>query len=287
MLTSHISFLDKEKAVSIWLPKSKTDQRAAGVRRTLACCGKKTCLDLCPWRLACKVLKAARKKGFFGSTPLFLGDKFKAVTKAGFVNAWKDMFGDDVSGHSPRRSGAMYYVRAGLPIQELAFLGRWRSSVVLCYAEEALQEKPMRAGHWFTPEEPKKVAVQHLQQLSHEESGREECTREPNPKEDLAASEDKVKKTGDAAATPIASAFDSPKDLWVITKGRGSKARPAHRVTKACWSLPIKEWSTACGWLFADKSAEASFILKLKPDQAICNTCKNMGLARQVHEVKD
>jgi len=35
----------------------------------------------------------------------------------------------------------MYYVRAGLPIQELAFLGRWKSNVVLQDADEALQDK--------------------------------------------------------------------------------------------------------------------------------------------------
>lgn len=32
-------------------------------------------------------------------------------------------------------------MRAGLPIQELAFLGRRKSNVVLTYAEEALQER--------------------------------------------------------------------------------------------------------------------------------------------------
>ena len=40
------------------------------------------------------------------------------------------------------RSGAMMYVRAGLPLQEMAFLGRWKSNVVLTYAEEALEEVP-------------------------------------------------------------------------------------------------------------------------------------------------
>ena len=44
----------------------------------------------------------------------------------------------------PQKSGAMFYVRAGLPIQELAFLGRWRGNVVLICAKEALQEKPVQ-----------------------------------------------------------------------------------------------------------------------------------------------
>ena len=36
----------------------------------------------------------------------------------------------------------MIYVRAGLPLQEVAFLGRWKSNTVLIYAEEALEEIP-------------------------------------------------------------------------------------------------------------------------------------------------
>ena len=37
------------------------------------------------------------------------------------------------------------YVRVGLPIQDLAFLGRWKSNVVLLYAEEALEELPVNS----------------------------------------------------------------------------------------------------------------------------------------------
>lgn len=61
--------------------------------------------------------------------------------------------GAEVSGHSARRSGAMYYVRAGLPLQELAFLGRWKSNVVLSCAEEALQEKAVRVPRSMEEEE--------------------------------------------------------------------------------------------------------------------------------------
>ena len=36
----------------------------------------------------------------------------------------------------------MMYVREALPLQEVAFLGRWKSNVVLTYAEEALERCP-------------------------------------------------------------------------------------------------------------------------------------------------
>ena len=59
-------------------------------------------------------------------------------------------------------------------------------------------------------------------------------------------------KKADGQATPQAEApslekaFGKPKDLWVVTKGRGWKSRPRHVVTKAAkatWQLPIEEWS--------------------------------------------
>ena len=56
------------------------------------------------------------------------------------TQAWKSTLNGEMSGHSARRSGAMMYVRAGLPLQEVAFLGRWKSNIVLTYAEEALEE---------------------------------------------------------------------------------------------------------------------------------------------------
>ena len=66
----------------------------------------------------------------------------KKLSKAKMVEGWALVTTADIQGHSARRSGAMGYVRLGMPIQELAFLGRWKSSVVLTYAEDALQSEP-------------------------------------------------------------------------------------------------------------------------------------------------
>ena len=40
----------------------------------------------------------------------------------------------------------MAYVRKGMGIRDLAYLGRWKSSVVLTYAEEALETTPANRG---------------------------------------------------------------------------------------------------------------------------------------------
>eukprot|EP00972_Heterocapsa_arctica_P063033 9298949-Heterocapsa_arctica.AAC.1 len=49
------------------------------------------------------------------------------------------------SGHSARRSGAKRYARAGYSLWMIQFLGRWESTVVLDYVEEALAET---TGDW-------------------------------------------------------------------------------------------------------------------------------------------
>ena len=160
----------------------------------------------------------------------------------------------------------MYYVRAGLPIQELAFLGRWKSNVVLQYAEEALQEKAILVPS-FHGSEP-------------------------------GDSEDKMKDLPDpsqvmnmaAPATPALTAMiprpaqnetipgllnslKSPRDLWVVTKGRGWKNRPRHLVTKATWNLAMSCWTTACGWNFAVKSSDFYFVSGSVSDKLKCNKC--------------
>ena len=61
------------------------------------------------------------------------------------MKSWIDHIDQEITGHSARRSGAMYYTRQGLGIQEISVLGRWKSSAVFRYVEEALEEVPMNA----------------------------------------------------------------------------------------------------------------------------------------------
>ena len=41
----------------------------------------------------------------------------------------------------------MFYVRQGMTIQDLAYLGRWKSNAVLRYAEEALETQPVNLNY--------------------------------------------------------------------------------------------------------------------------------------------
>ena len=139
----HIAVSEKEKTISLTIPISKMDQKGMGVRRTLMCCGRSPCGRSCAWGLWWRIANATRVQS--GESFLFSLEEEREIKPNMMVEAWKQLFGRGASGHSARRSGAMMYVRAGLPLQEIAFLGRWKSNVVLTYAEEALEEVPANA----------------------------------------------------------------------------------------------------------------------------------------------
>lgn len=61
------------------------------------------------------------------------------VTKAELVKEWNALFGPGITGHSPRRSAALQYIRRGWAIAQVGYLGRWKSNIILEYAQEALE----------------------------------------------------------------------------------------------------------------------------------------------------
>ena len=120
---SHVSVDEVKKHITLKIPISKMDQSGWGVRRTLGCCGLKRCSWTCAWKVWTEVAFRATSK----SEHVFL-EKYEGVKSTrSMTTAWKSKLGQGVSGHSARRSGAMMYVRAGLPLQEVAFLSchRW------------------------------------------------------------------------------------------------------------------------------------------------------------------
>ena len=113
------------KEVVLYIPSSKTDQRGRGAKRTLKCvCESSGCSRWCAWALAVRCLAEHR-----------VVDPEAWL----FKPSWNKHVNSAISGHSARRSGAMYYTRCGMDVAGVSFLGRWKSSAVLRYIEEALQ----------------------------------------------------------------------------------------------------------------------------------------------------
>ena len=268
MKLQHVELDKAKKQVSIFLPLSKCDQEGLGVKRTLACCNESPCNQLCPCSLAEWVLKRRSNAPQDQEAWLFPSKWNLPASKTGIIDSWRGLFDNqDISGHSGRRSGAMMYVRRGLQIQELAFLGRWRSSVVLSYAQEALQDCAVRV-----PQTPTfKQTEADLKDLHEMKEDMDKIKADLQDARKAWEREDPKHQ-----AHELAQSFSKPGSLWVKTKGRGMKDRPCHLVTRASWTLDVSDWSTACGWFFAQKSKEFSFIPFTPKDKVLCSKCKCM-----------
>ena len=275
--------------------KSKMDQAAKGVRRTLACiCQSGNCTMACPWALALVVLgrrDSARREDHLFAT--VMGSK---ATKDAMTKAWQTLLCEEIKGHSPRRTGAMHYVRMGMAIQDLAYLGRWKSQAVLRYAEEALEDQPV--NETFIQREEMKSMIQRNRKgtsrvIKEDEEGDHE------EKEHLKTKESKKGPEGnpDVPETPpteepgeVAGTNPLVKKqsivLFVKSTGRNGN-RPLHKVAIANWKQPTSSWSTACGWKFAAKSSRFAFVTGEEKGRSFCSKCKEAGEKRDdVKEVE-
>ena len=134
----HLSADREKRTVSLWIPSSKTDQKGNGAKRTLGCCGRDPCETHCPYALA--QLALARHPTGDRRAQLFSNHAGARVGEAQTVKSWAKVLDARMTGHSARRSGAMYYTRKNMSVQDISFLGRWKSSAVFRYIEDAMQE---------------------------------------------------------------------------------------------------------------------------------------------------
>ena len=137
VLVRHLKLDWMEKKVELTIPKSKMDQAGKGVRRTLACCGQAACDRACAWWLAVQALSESDGEE---NSPLFPTAVGRPCSRLQLVASWQKEIDEDMTGHSGRRSGAMMYARCGLQLFDVAFLGRWKSSAVMRYIEEAMEQ---------------------------------------------------------------------------------------------------------------------------------------------------
>ena len=86
----------------------------------------------------------------------------------------------------------------------------------------------------------------------------------------------KVEQAPPEVLPPLSQALQSPRDLWVVTKGRGWRGRPRHLVTKASWNLLMSSWTISCGWNFAQKSTDFYFVSGSVSDKLKCSKCDTL-----------
>ena len=109
--------------VTLHIRKSKTDQKGVGVHRTLGCtcrsCPASCRVELTKLKALAKAFDKACLSTSDGKAWLTSSTEGKQIVEDKLVRAWERAAGKPLRGHSARRSGTMFYVRAGLSIMQV------------------------------------------------------------------------------------------------------------------------------------------------------------------------
>eukprot|EP00438_Fugacium_kawagutii_P013979 Skav200730 [mRNA] locus=scaffold274:57547:58635:+ [translate_table: standard] len=262
----------QSKLVVLSIRKSKTDQAAKGVKRTLKCCSREECERICPFSLTVRIL--AERVNAKANEALFKTIGRVKRDRSHVSKWWAKTLDPQLTGHSARRTGAMMYTRMGLQLADLAFLGRWRSSAVFRYMEEAMQERPMNTMV------PKEVLLQEMQSPTQAlenlvNKSKNEKTLQENQSIER-AEETRIAKQEDPQETT----------LWATSWRQGN--RTSHRVVRAAWGLDLNQWTTACGWHFAQRFVKVTLSKGPSPKAKICRKCQTYSEMRdRVPEGRD
>eukprot|EP00438_Fugacium_kawagutii_P033981 Skav228939 [mRNA] locus=scaffold2181:356157:357920:- [translate_table: standard] len=261
------------KRVTIRLKASKMDQGAQGVRRSLQClCEKEKCEDECPFHISTDLLSKVEKFNNTGSLLLLTKDRAPA-TKAQLVYSWKSLYGEGITGHSGRRTGALNYIRSGWSVAQVAHLGRWKSSAILTYAEEALEQVPANL----------KVPKDSLEKTT---SGNAAPESRPLDLEEIKVWKDKLRKEIGVLRKELdeqGKSTSSLQQFWNDLSKEGLNVLPSklqslpnkvvHLNMARVSSSPPVTWRTSCGWHFYG----SSFNFVSAEVELTCSKCKSFA----------
>ena len=141
----------------------------------------------------------------------------------------------------------MFYVRAGVPIPDISYLGRWHSNLVFQYAEEALEDRA--ANEKLT--EPRAKFRPRPKKVEEVSSG-----SVPDPPRDPSSlpPETSTPSSRPQLLGPAEVLTEAPK--WVKAHGRSKVIHLVDRLEKPTSA----SWKTKCGWAFARASHFTLFV---------------------------
>ena len=280
MKACHMEVNCSTKTVAMFLPASKTDTEARGVRRTHGCgCvsleGRITIVSrrLCPFHLALDLLEvleeAFGKEYTAGATnPLFPTKEMRTMTKEASIESMRVVVAaagipltrtiaggrktQRFNGHGPRVSGAIFLARRGIQVITIQGLGRWGTDSVLRYVQLApLDELPHIA----------KQALSYSTQTLHRdfEGLKDRADRwevlQKKLVTDMGMAEEEAENylmtlnlLEAEAAKPKEKKDAEPQTLIINTK-----TNCVHRVL-VFDDDDAEQWRTFCGWKFGDAS---------------------------------
>ena len=261
-LTSrNVAFDDRARLVTLTWRESKMDQEGATISRTLQCLCSGSCDISCPYAVLEVLVNQACLQGNEGAA-LSVSEEGTVATKAQLIADWRDLYGKEISGHSSRRMGALQYIRSGWSVSQVAFLGRWKSNVILEYAKEALQSIPLNADKKLFGSVEGFQAPQEVQDTDLRPPVQHQSNIELIGK--LRAEIDSFKDGSkakshelDKKVQALEAKFDGYTKFlpWLV---KSTRTQVIHRNNKIFLCSPSFMWKTACGWGYYNSDYEFS-----------------------------
>eukprot|EP00435_Cladocopium_sp_Y103_P032949 s576_g8.t1 len=250
-----ITLAQDERLVKVTWNESKTDQEGLSISRTLQCICQGGCDISCPYAVSEVLVHAAMLRGSSGA--ISVDKEGHVASKADLVRDWKSLFDIPVTGHSTRRSGALQYIRLGWAVPQVGFLGRWKSNVILSYAEEALETMAVNTPGKFgaPPEGPTKETQGSLKELL----SKTKVPKEPNAAQEAIIAQIKADIQALKKGTKVLNEnFQDSVELLRQKIESGHKYLPKfvtstrYKVThinhRVLLYAPAAHWRTICGW---------------------------------------
>ena len=276
LTVDNLSFNRSLKTVTLTWFECKTDQEGFQVTRVLQCqCDGSSCGLRCPYDNAMQLVKSAHEVDQEEPKSLAVTKGNKPASKHLVLKAWRTLFGKDISGHSTRRSGALQYIRRGWSISQVAFLGRWKSNIILQYADEALQSIPVNASQNFNLEK-KDLAVVQQASIPSDVVIQQEIVLEL--KEEI-----RRLKSGSISVEERLKEFQEKKDnnnkidpSLLPNRVSSLKSGVVHQNVTLLLCTPPHMWRTLCGWHY--NSSAYTFT---EENEVTCQKCLNIAQGKE------
>ena len=276
---AHGSISQDERVASLFLPVSKADVGGHGVERKLRCFCRGSDRDsTCPVHtLLSQIEDVARASGITPSSeaawsqPLFPTVDNSVPTKSAMVAGWQRLAPAGVTegGHSARRSGAKRCAHEGWHITAIQHLGRWASTQVLEYVEEAYAEVPGTGQAFGASPLQSEVDWAPLPALHDRLKAVEEQQALISEKMSNGAKQ----SVRTEPHLTVGCQDIGQEELFVLATTGPANRRKLHVRASVHWTAPSHAWSTRCGWYF---SAQGFRLLRRSQvEEAPYDSCKH------------
>ena len=191
---------------------------------------------------------------------------------------WKMLYGDAVTRHSGRRSGALQYIRSGWAVSRVGYLGRWKSNVIMEYAQEALESLAVNNTTCFGGE----AQLQLAQQLIKGGNSALDIKADLDKKADAVVVK-RLKQelesfkggTKDGRGLLEKAIQDIKQNMATSAKYlpslvKSTRQQVVHTNVKTLVYAPSVGWMAKCGWYYYNSNYE---FVEGSPEMITCAKC--------------